>query len=129
MSSQIYSDIKFPPIKRVVDHDYKCSKKSTIWWKCYRSSTQELMSHTPKIFQAIHIYFTKSDKSSIWILCSSLLFLINNTNLGSYIFTQDLQATQSKYQIAKRDNNWILEEQNSYAGGIIQIQVKPVGRQ
>ena len=65
---QISSNINFLSSTRVVDHDYKSSKNSTIWYKFNRNSTQELMEHTPRTFQAIHLYLKKSDKSSIWIL-------------------------------------------------------------
>ena len=63
------------------------------------------MAHTPKKFHSVHIYFTKSEESPIWILYSSLLCLINHPDILWYILTQALQATQSQYQMNKGDSN------------------------
>ena len=81
MPPQIYSDIHCLPSTRVVEHYYKSSKISNILYQCQRNYTQELMSHTPKTFQDIHFYFTKSEETSRWILYSFLLCLGNNLNI------------------------------------------------
>ena len=59
------------------------------------------MAHTPKTPQAIHIYFTKYEEASRWILYSSLLCIINHPNIWWFIFTYSIQATKSKYQFSK----------------------------
>ena len=44
------------------------------------------MAHTPKLFQAIHVYFKKIEEASRWILYSSLLCLVNYPNIWWFIF-------------------------------------------
>ena len=54
--------------------------------------------HTPKTFQAIHIYFTKNKKGSRWTFYSSLLCFGNHPNIWWFIFTKDIQASLIQYQ-------------------------------
>ena len=51
-----YSNINFIPRTSVVEHDSKSSKISTRWYKFNINSTQDIMSHTTKTFQAINVY-------------------------------------------------------------------------
>ena len=67
MLPQIYSNIHWLPSTKLVDHDYKAIKISTIWYQCNKNYTQDIMAHTPKKFQTIHIYLIKSEEASIWI--------------------------------------------------------------
>ena len=62
MLPQISYNIHLLQSTRVLYHNYNYSKISTSLQQCYRNSTQELMTHTPKTFQDIHIYFTKVKK-------------------------------------------------------------------
>ena len=89
MLPQIYSDIHCLTSTQVVEYDSKFSKSSTIWQKCQRNFTQQLMAHTPKTYQLIHIYFTKSEEYSRWVFYSSLLCLKNHPNMWCF-FSQSI---------------------------------------
>ena len=69
--------------------------------------TQELMAHTPRKFQAICIYYTKSEESSGWVLYSSLICLRNYPTIWWLIVKYYLQANQSKSQLSKGAKNWL----------------------
>ena len=56
-------------------HDYNSSKISTMSYQCHIKYTQYLMVHTPKTFQAIHIYFKKSEKP-LNVVCTHLFFAL-----------------------------------------------------
>ena len=58
------------------------------------------MSHTPKTFQDIHFYFTKSEETSRWILYSFLLCLGNNLNIY-FLFLHSLS------RLHKVTLNWL----------------------
>ena len=58
-----------------------------------------------------HTYlFDKKEETSIWILYSSIICLINHSNLWWFIFTWDIQDNKSKYQLDKVANNWLCEK-------------------
>ena len=83
------------------------SNISTRWYKCNRNYTHELVTHTPKIFQIIHIYFTKFKEASRWFFNSFLLCLVIHPNLWWGCFKCALQDTQSLSKLAKGANNWL----------------------
>ena len=86
------------------------------------------MEHTPKTFQSIQIYLTKSEESSRWILYSSLLLLSNNPNIWWYILHRISRPLKVKIKCIRVTTNEFVR-QNSEIGGKIQMQVNPVGRQ
>ena len=78
MLPQIYSNIHCLPSTSVVEHYSKSSKISTRWYKCNRKYTQDLMSHIPKTFQAVYVYYKKIEEASRWIFYSYLICLSNH---------------------------------------------------
>ena len=84
----------------VVYHDSNFSEISTRCYQCNINSNQNLMSHTPKTFQSIHIYFTKSEEASRWIF-THLLFA------SSIILTFGGLFLHSLFGLLKVNINWL----------------------
>ena len=88
--------------------------------------TQDLIVHSPKTFQAIHIYFTKSEEYSRWFF--NHLFFVSAIILIFCIFNR-LSRILKFYIKWLRLPTTDSVSKNAEPGGGIQIQVNPVGRQ
>ena len=128
MLPQIFSDIHCLPSAIVVENNPKSSKRSTRLQQCQRKYTQELIAHTPKTFQSIHIYFTKTEESSRWI-CTHLFFVSSIILVFGGLFLHRLSRLLKVYIKWLRVPTTEFVRKNAELVQRIQIQVNPVVRQ
>ena len=128
MLPKISYNIYWLLITSVVDHESKSSKISTTWCKCNKYSTEELMSHTSKTFQSIHVHLKKGEEAYTWILYSYFICLSNHPNIWWFILHRISRLLKFKLDWLRGPTNDSAEK-NEESRGIIQAQVIPVKRQ
>ena len=109
MLPQIFYNIHCLSSTRVAGNHYNSSKISTRWQQCHINSTRELMSHTPKTFQEIHIYFTKV-KNPPDVFCTHIFFASKTILIFGGLFLNRLSG------ILRFDINWLRVPTTDFGG-------------
>ena len=124
----ISSNIHCLPSTRVMEHDSKSSKISNICQQFNRNSTQDIMAHTHKTSQAMHIYFTKMKKPTD-TFCTHLFFASAIILIFGGLFLHRIPRLLKVNLNLIRAPTTDFSRKNAEPGGRIQIQVISFGRQ